>query len=417
MNIWIFNHYAIPPSLPGGTRHYDFAQELIRHGHRVTIFASSFHYGNRIETKQYGKKSYIIEEIDGITFVWIKTVPYRKNDIRRFLNMLSYTYRVWCDIEDMPLSAPDIIIGSSVHMFAVYAAYRIAKLFDVPFVMEIRDIWPQTLIDLGMSRYHPFVLLLGWLEKHLYQKAERIITLLPYAARHIRSVAPVDEKNIVWIPNGAAIDRNSTIAPHPFTTGNLNVVYAGALGEANNLTTLIESAQLLRDEPVSFHIVGDGPMKKTLENMSGKSAPDKVFFYGSLPKTAALSMIKGADVLYFSLTDSPVFRFGISSNKLFDYLSAGRPILFASNSGNNPVQEAGAGISVPAENPHAVAEGIRTFLKMTEQERGAMGAKGESYMAEHHDTRNLAARLEQNLTQIVYNYASHTTRHTNDGSF
>lgn len=412
MNIWIFNHYAIPPSLPGGTRHYDLAKELVHHGHHVTIFASSFHYATRTETKTYLKKPYLIEEINGITFVWIKTYPYIRNNARRFLNMLSYTYQVLRHAHRMPIIPPDVIIGSSVHMFAVYAAYRLAKSFDVPFVMEVRDIWPQTLIDMGMSRYHPFVLLLGWLEKYLYQKAEKIITLLPYAAQHIRSVAPIDEDDIVWIPNGADIERNNVIEPYVFPTGGLNIVYAGAIGEANNLSTLIKSAQLLRNEPVFFHVVGDGPMKQTLEELCKKWALTNIFFYGSLPKTEALQMIKGADVLYFSLTDSPIFRYGISSNKLFDYLSSGKPILFASNSGNNPVQEAGAGITVTAEDPYAVSEGIKTFLKMTQEERSVMGKNGKTYMAAHHNTKHLAERLEQNLTQIVYNYALDKTRHS-----
>lgn len=397
--------------MPGGTRHYDLAQELVRKGHSVTIFASSFHYGKRVETREYHEIPYIIEDIDGITFVWIKTFPYQKNDLNRFFNMLSFTYRVLRNVKHMPVAAPDIVIGSSVHMFAVYAAYRIALKFDAPFVMEVRDIWPQTLIDMGMSRHHPFVLLLGWLEKYLYQKARKIITLLPYASEHIRSVTPMKKDKIVWIPNGADIQRNDAIAPHVFPTSNLNVVYAGAIGEANNLSTLIESAQLLQNQPVFFHIVGDGPMKPMLEEFCTTSAVKNVFFYGALPKTEALKMIKGADVLYFSLTDSPVFRYGISSNKLFDYLGSGKPILFASNSGNNPVQEAGAGITVAAENPGAVADGIRMFLNMSETERLVLGRKGRIYMETHHDIKHLAERLEQNLTRIVYNYTSFQKRH------
>lgn len=397
--------------MPGGTRHYDLARELVRKGHSLTIFASSFHYGKRIETREYHETPYIIEDIDGITFVWIKTFPYQKNDLNRFFNMFTYTYRVLRHVHHMPIVAPDIVIGSSVHMFAVYAAYRIAQKFDVPFVMEVRDIWPQTLIDMGMSRYHPFVFLLGWLEKYLYQKAQKIITLLPYAIEHIRSVTPMDEDKIVWIPNGADIQRNDAIEPHVFSTKALNVVYAGAIGAANDLVTLIESARLLQNQPISFHIVGDGPMKPVLESLCATSAVQNVFFYGALPKTEALKMIKGADVLYFSLTDSPVFRYGISSNKLFDYLSAGKPILFASNSGNNPVQETGAGITVAAENPGAVAEGVQIFLEMTETERLAMGSRGRVYMEIHHDTKQLAERLEQTLTRIVYNYTSLHKRH------
>ncbi len=396
MNIWIFNHHALTPDMSGGTRHYDFAKELIKKGHKVTIIAAGFHYSKHQELKTYNNSDYLYENIDEIDFIWIKTHPYQGNGLGRVINMLDYMYKaLHVDIK----TKPDIIIGSSVHLFAVYAAYKIAKKLGTPFVMEVRDIWPQTLIDMGVSRYHPFILVLGYLEKFLYKKADKIISLLPFAYQHIEKFG-IKKEDILWIANGVDIQRAKEIEPYQYDSKKFHITYAGAVGKANQLQTLIEAASHFKDNfEIQFHIIGDGPMKKELENIKTPN----VTFHGSLSKKEAISMINGSDVLFFPLADSPVFNFGISSNKLFDYLASEKPIIFASNSKNNPVKDANAGISIPAENQNELIKAIETIKNMNKEQRALFGKNGFKYVLKNHSINNLAQKLELNLSSIVYN--------------
>lgn len=397
MNIWIFNHHALTPEMGGGTRHYDFARVLVSQGHRVTIFASSFHYAKHQEMKSYAKGYYIYEQIDGIDFVWLKTRPYRGNGLGRVLNMLDYMKKVQKVAKTH--SKPDVIIGSSVHLFAVYAAYKIAKYFKVPFVMEVRDLWPQTLIDMGVSKWHPFILLLSVMERFLYKKADLIISNLPYAYEYIETFG-VKKERILWISNGVDLLKSETIPPFVYEKETFNIVYAGAIGQANDLDTLLKAAKALeRHKDIKIHIIGEGPLKKELQ--AQKTA--QVTFYGALPKEQAIAMIKGASVLFFPLADSPVFRFGISSNKLFDYLASKKPIIFASNAKNNPVKEAGAGVSIASGDEHALSEAVMLLKAMPEENRTLFGKNGFTYVSKHFSITLLAKKLEDALVSLVYN--------------
>jgi len=411
MNIWIFNHYALTPDLPGGTRHFDFARELTNRGHKVTIFASSFHYSLLKETKKYDKNKFILEIYDNVNFIWIKTFPYKKNDWKRVLNMLSYSYRsykVAKNYKKIDIDKPDVIIGSSVHLFAVYIAYKLSKFFKVPFVMEVRDLWPQTLIDMGISKWHPFIILLGILEKFLYKQAKRIITLLPKAKDYITSLG-VSEDKIVWIPNGVYINRFSSNRLKNKNTKKFIVTYAGAIGKANNLDVLIKAAKILKDvSDIEFIIVGDGPERRRLEKKVFELGLNNVQFKGSVSKNEVLFYLCNSDILYFNLKKSPVFKYGISSNKLFDYLASGKPVIFAASAGNNPVADARAGITVPPENPEALAEAILKLYRMPKEERQEMGERGRKYVEKYYSIPKLVDKLEKVLYEVI-NDSQHTS--------
>lgn len=197
--LWFFNQPAVTPDMQGGTRHYDLGRELTKRGYDVTIFASSFHHNQHKETKLSPKEKWKLEEIDGIKFVWIRTFPFFKNNWRRVLNMASFMIRAYFlgrNRANNKLQKPDIIIGSSVHLLSPLAGYHAARFHKAHFVFEVRDLWPKTLIDIGhMSRYHPFIVALSITERFLYKKAEKIITLLPFAHRYITPLGVPPRKN------------------------------------------------------------------------------------------------------------------------------------------------------------------------------------------------------------------------------
>jgi lipopolysaccharide/colanic/teichoic acid biosynthesis glycosyltransferase len=296
------------------------------------------------------------------------------------------------------LERPDVVLGSSVHLHAADAGRRLARRYRVPFVLEIRDVWPETLADVGgMSRLHPVYRYLRRMEKRLYRAADRVITLLPGMERYLddHGVPPVFVRHI---PNGvdpAMFPEPAPAAGEPFT-----LTFFGAHGRANGLDTLVRAAELLKDDGVRFLLVGDGPEKPALQETAGEN----VEFRDPVPKEDLRSVVAESHAFVFHLREMEVLRrYGVSANKLFEYLLSGRPTVFACVSLNNPVEEAGAGPCIPPRNPEALAEAARKLKGMPQEERDAMGRNGRAWVLEHRDIGKLAAKLETCLAELKEN--------------
>jgi len=400
MNIWLVNHYAIPPQQAGGTRHYTLARELVARGHQVTIIASSFDHTTRREEHLSSGETARVESVDGVKFLWLRTPPYKGNSAQRLWNTIVFARRVLAVRPESVGGKPDVVLGSSPHLFAAWAAERLARRFGVPFVMEVRDLWPQSLVDLGnFSAGHPFIRALESLEKWLYRRAKRIVTLLPGAGEHIAEKGG-DPKSIVWIPNG--IDVASLPSPKPpAEKETFDLMYAGTHGLANGLQVILQAAEKLKDLPIRFRLVGDGPDKPRLEEMARSMKLQNVVFEPPVPKNQVHSLLQEADVFLMVLRDSPVFRWGVSPNKLFDYMAAARPVIFSVNTPLNPVAEAGAGITVPAEDADSLAEAAVRLSAISSADRWQMGLRGRKYVEENHDLGRLAGKLEAVLRDAV----------------
>jgi glycosyltransferase involved in cell wall biosynthesis len=398
MNIWILNHYALPPEAGGGTRHFDFAAALRRRGHDVTIVASSIHYATHKQMRDYGEKDYLVEMLDGVRFVWLKTPPYSGNGIGRVRNMLAYTRSAIRLLPRMDIPAPDVVVGSSVHLFAVYAAYRLARRYGVPFVMEVRDLWPETLIEFGMSRYHPFVVLLGVTERFLYRKADKIVSLLPFAYEHIGRYT--DPSKVVWISNGTDTRRIAYVPPAKKPT--LDVCYAGTMGTANNLDVLLDAASLLRErDDIRFRLYGEGPLKEKLLRRVLEERLHNVTLEDAVPKEEVGGLLASCDVLYVGLKDTPLYRYGMSMNKIYDYMAAGRPVVFAAASRNDPLKEAGVGYSVAPDNAEAIRDALVRIAELPIERRRELGEKARKFVEAHYDVEVLAERFEKVLQEVI----------------
>jgi glycosyltransferase involved in cell wall biosynthesis len=412
VNIWLVNHYALPPDKAGGTRHYSLAKELSRKGHQVTIIASSVDYFTQSEDRLVKGETSKFEVVDGVSFVWLRTPTYSGNTLARMHNMASFAYSVWTQKGLRKLGKPDVILGSTPHLFAALAAERLASRLTVPFVLEVRDIWPQSLVDLGnISPNHPFILLLATIERYLYRRADKIITLLPGAHQHIANVGGEPSK-VVWLPNGVDLSLVPNHDKLPNASPNnsdkpLRIMYAGAHGLANGLDVVLEAATLLlkrNEKRIRFTLVGAGPEKDKLVEMARERQLSNVEFCSPLAKRDIHSFMQQADAFLLILKDSPVFRWGISPNKMFDYLAVERPVLFGVNTPFNPVADANAGITFEPENPEALVRAVETLLTLTATERQDMGLRGRKYVEENHSFTKLADRLEGVLQEVVMNH-------------
>lgn len=399
----MINQYAVAPSQAGGTRHYDFARELISRGHKVTIIASSFHYISQTESAGTAKGNWKREEVDGVEFVWLPVPAYSGNGARRIVNLLYFALAVcwWSPFKSR--SQPDVVIGSSPSPFAALAAERLARRHGVPFILEIRDLWPQSLVDVGrISKLHPFVLALSMLERYLYRHADHIVTLLP-DAREDMVKRGANPDTICWLPNGVRL--SAPIAPAKSGENNKDLValYAGAHGRANALDTIIDAARLLRQHGARIRIVllGDGPEKKRLKLRAKSENVTNIEFRDSVPKSEMFNVMAHADAFIFTLVAAEVFSHGVSANKLFGYMAGARPVIFACGASNNPVAEADCGITVPPEDSGALARSLMQLAALPSSERAAMGQRGRAYVERQHNVEILGKSLEQLLVAIL----------------
>ncbi len=402
--VWILNHYAQEPGRAGGTRHFHFAQGLPEFGWRATLLAASVELNTGRQRLETGEK-WRIDEIDGVPFLWVRTPLYRGNGAGRFGNMLAYSGRVLLRSTTRRLPRPDLVIGSSVHPFAAAAGLILARRHRVPFVFEVRDLWPQTLVDMGqLAEKALLVRFLRKLELFLYRRAAKIVVLLPKAAEYIVPLG-IERSKIQWIPNGVDLGLFPVSPPPERLPGEVfTLMYFGAHGHANGLDTVIEAMKLVREraggERIRLRLIGEGGMKSELENLARRHGLENVSFEGAVPKNQIAPLAAQADAFVIAVRDLPgLYRFGISMNKLFDYLAAGRPVLMASNAANNPVAEAAAGWTVAAERPLALAEAILKLAATPLEERREMGRAGREFVAQNHDFRKLSATLAQVLDE------------------
>ncbi|MBC8328935.1 MAG: glycosyltransferase family 4 protein [Planctomycetes bacterium] len=403
MRIWIVNQYAIPPSVPGGTRHFQFARRLIERGHEVLLVAQSVQHFTTSEIADTGSQLYLRQEVEGVPFLWVKTPPYQGNGLGRIRNMLQFGRRVRRGAASWGIARPDVILGSTPAPTAALAARRLARRWGIPFALEIRDLWPQTFLDIGTFRtWHPAMVVLARLERSLYQAADHIFTLLPASFEHIRARGGGDK--ITWLPNGVALDTLPDIGP-PEEGGSFRLIYAGAHNLANSLDTFLLAASSLvrRGEAgkVELHFYGEGHAKADLLRQRDAAGLDFVHFHPAVPKTDIYQVLATADAFLIAEHDSPLYRHGTSRNKMFDYLAMKRPVISATSSVSDPVMESGGGISVPAERPEAVADAILELVGLTAETRQKMGALGRCWVEEVHDFELLTDRLESRLQAMV----------------
>ena len=395
MRIWIVNHYADPPD-GMATRSIDLARRFVERGHPTTIFASNFNHYRFAPVLSLGFRLWRHVDVDGVRIVWIRTSHYRLNNWRRTVNMVSFTALVLlAGLFSRP--RPDVVIGVSVHPLAAWAGYVLSRIKRARFFFEVTDLWPQTLIDLG--RLKPHSLVARWLrslERFLCLKAERIVMLLPNTDQYMQSIGvPLDK--IVWIPNGVELGRYDTLVPYdgakrpPF-----RVMFMGGFVASNALENILETARLLQErgrDDIEFILVGRGTDRDLVIQRARDLSLHNVRFPDPVPKPEIGRVMSEADAFIYALHDLPLYRYGVSLNKLTDYLAGGRPIIFSGHSAYDPVKQIGAGYSLPPDDPIAVADAIEKLFSLSPVERIDMGRKGREYVTEYHDIPKLATRL------------------------
>ncbi len=398
MNIILINHYAGTPTMGMEFRPYYLAKEWIKAGNDVTIVTASQAHVRSVQPNV--SENYTVENIDGIRYVWIKTPEYSGNSVGRILNMFSFVRKLKKYASTIVRNyKPDAVIASSTYPLDIYPAKKIAKKANAKLFFEIHDLWPLSPMELGgYSKYHPFIMVIQYAENFAFKHSDAIISMLPKTLEHTVKHGLKPEK---WnhVPNGIIVNNNSNEEQIPDDYTKLfdklknekkfTIGYAGSHGIANSLHTLIETAEILNNNSkFCFIFVGSGPEK--LKLIEKAKQLNNVFFLDAIPKVQIQSLLKNIDCLFITLQKSNLFRFGVSPNKMFDYMMAEKPIINAIEAGNDIVKDANCGISVEAENPQALAEAIIKLSEMTDLEKQKLGKNGKNYVIENHDYKKLA---------------------------
>jgi len=398
MRIWIVNHYATPPGSKGGpSRHLGLSRALARKGHDVTIFASAYDHYTRTPHRRVDGRSTVVEDIDGVRYVWIRTPPYA-GVVGRVRNMVSFARAVAREAPDLPIEPPEVVIGSSPHLLAPLASRRVARRLRAGFVMEVRDLWPQSLIDLGeMSSRHPLMLVLRQLERSLYRSADQIISVPPGALSYIASHGG-DAARITHIPNGVEVSAWPLEEdPGQRAGGLFTVVYAGTLGHANGLEVAVEAGRLLAragEDEIRIRLVGAGPERDRLRSLA-QGAGGLVSVEDPVTASEVPSLLRSADACLMVLRDSPVFRWGISPTKLFEYFAAGRPVVFSVRTPTNLVADLAGGVTADPGDARSLADAVLRLRDVPAVERGEMGRRLRRHAEAHHSFDALADEVER----------------------
>lgn len=399
MNIWIFNHHAQGPEIPGGTRHYDLAKQLVFYGHSVTIFAAGFHYTLLKETVEYDQDGKKIEDKDGVKFVWVKTYPYERNSIKRMINIVSYAWKLNFLIPNLGIDKPDIIIGSTVHPFASLVASKFAKKYKVPFVFEIRDLWPQTFIDMNLwAKDSIKSKVFKYIEKITVNRSDRVIVLSPLTIKYLAKEYNYDKDNILLLPNG--INDNFIIPISQEYDNKINITYLGGIDKVHGLEFLIDLAFSLKNENIDFNIYGDGKERKNLESMVNEKKLINIYFKGSVPKIEVPETLSKANLLFVSTSN---VLYG-SENKLYEYMATGKPIVVATvGEHNNPIKDIDCGLALDRENIDKASYDLINFIKNDKTNFENIGKNGQDYVKENRRMSILGKKLETLCKEVVSN--------------
>jgi glycosyltransferase involved in cell wall biosynthesis len=388
-------------------RPYYLAKEWSKLGHQVTIISASYSHLRREQPTVH--QTITEEEMEGIHYIWLKTNQYEGNGLKRVWHMLKFALLlIWFSKRISMMVKPGVVIASSPHPFSIFGAKKIARYSGAKLAFEVRDLWPLTLIELGKKHsWHPFIVFMQFAENYAYRVSDYVVSLLPEAHRYMTKHGMAREK-FYYLPNGI-MEEEWSQEPEtlPLETeellrklkndGKFLIGYAGAHGLANSLEHVLEAALLLREESVAFVLIGDGPEKGKLQQIARERGLNNVWFLTPIPKKKIPSFLEQMDALYVGLKHEPVFRYGISMNKLFDYMMAAKPILFSVDAGKDLIAEYECGLSILPENAEAIAYAVREVKSLSEEDRINMGRRGRECVLANHNLPELAKTFAEEL--------------------
>ena len=408
-DIWIMNHYATSMYKDQGGRHYWFAENLIERGYSPTIFcANTFH--NSEDYIDTNSSKYKVDILNNIPFVFVKTTIALGNGIDRVKNMYLFYKHLFSVSKKYAVDngKPDIILASSVHPLTMVAGIQIAKKFKIPCICEVRDLWPEAVFAFNKAKEKSVlgrVLIAG--EHWIYKNADALIFTKEGDTDYIKEKkwdisqgGDIDLSKAHYINNGVDIEafeksiEVDTLKDKDIGTDKFTIVYTGAIRPVNNVGNIIDAAKLLKhNDEIQFLIYGDGNQREILEKRIKEEDVTNVRMKGYIDKKYIPYILSksSVNILNYSQTQYNWTR-GNSSNKLFEYMASGKPVISTVKMGYSIIEKYNFGIEIEDAEPQELAEAILKIKNMPELEYIKMGGNAREG-AKEFDFRALTEKL------------------------
>ncbi|MGE3420286.1 MAG: glycosyltransferase family 4 protein [Bradyrhizobium sp.] len=392
--IWYISKYAALPSRGiAGTRAFMLLREFVRSGHKSLMITSDSNHLTQVPDLDRPSMHMTVE---GVDVCWVRTMKFKgAKSLGRILSWLDFEWRLW-RLDTTQFPRPDAVIVSSLSLLTIFNGLRLRRRYGCRLIFEVRDIWPLSIVEEGgFSRYNPFVIMLGLIERLAYRRADAIVGTMPNLKQHVQEEvarhAPVH-----CIPFGVDPDMIENVTPAPpewieahVPEGKFVVCHCGTIGITNALDTLLECARDMRDQAeIHFLLVGDGDLRAQYQARCADLS--NVTFTGRVQKEMVQSVIARCDLLYFSAHPSKVWDYGMSLNKIIDYMLSAKPILGSYSGFRTMIEEAGSGSVVPAGDVASLKAELLRYFAMSTAEREVMGARGREWLLRNRSYRRLA---------------------------
>lgn len=408
--IWIIDHYSSEPKYGGIQRQFDFANELSKRGYRTVIISSAFsHYTHTYISEE---PCFISQFADNAYYAYLHTEFYEANGgLGRVKNMFSFMFAVgkYCDQIAEKLGKPDIVEGASVHPLAWIAAYQIAKKYNVKFVAEVRDLWPEMwLLNGEKGKLDPMVVFFGTIEKWAYKKADKIIYSMLYGDKYICGKLGFPKDKVALIGQPMDCERFDISAGEgkdkipesikDFIANSFTCVFTGYFMEYEGVHVMLEAAKTFQDKGmlIKFLFIGsgkeEGPMKKYAE----ENKLDNVLIHERISKELIPAILRSCNIcLAHCATEGheESFKYGISKNKVNEYLYSGNPVIYGRDDEQDPVAKYGAGYVVKPFQSDQFVRKIEEIYNMTSDKRSEFGKNGKEYIIKYHRVDSLVDQI------------------------
>jgi len=401
MRILLINQAFVSPEEPGHTRHYEMGKFLKEHGHELVIVASDLNYqtGQRTVAR---RGMFAEQSFDGVQVLRSYIYPaLHRSYLWRIVSFFSFMFSsVWTALQ---VRNVDLVLGTTPPIFQAVSAWFVAWILRVPFLLEVRDLWPEFGISMGVLKNPLVIALARWLEMFLYARATHILVNSP-AYKEYMIDKGVPEGKVTYIPYGTDVDMfhpdvdGSPIRAELGVEDKFVVLYAGALGQANDIDTVLRAAERLKDEDrIRFVLFGDGKERGRLQSEAERMKLPNIIFAGVRPKKEMPRVVASADVCLAILQDIPMFR-TTYPNKVFDYMAAGRAtVLVIDGVSRGLIETSNGGVYIQPGDDAMLAEKV---LELSKDLKGIqrMGGSAREYLVEHLDRRD---RLRETLELLM----------------
>lgn len=387
----------------GGTRHHEFARHMQTRGHQTSVIAGQLSY---LTGASADPRAGAAKKVDDTGVEITRCASYggwHTSFLHRIFNFVSFMWTsFWAALR---IEAVDLVWGTTPPIFQALTAHWAARIKRVPFVLEVRDLWPYFAVEIGVLTHPLLIWLSEWLERFLYRKATVVIVNSPGFVEHVRARGA---EKVFVVPNGAdagmiAADAEPAGLRRTLGLGerDLVVIYAGAHGMSNDLGVVLQAAERLSGtEQIAFVLIGAGKDKPELEAQAKQRGLENVYFHPPVPKDEIAGYLVEGDAGLAVLKNIPAYRLTYP-NKVFDYMAAGLPVLCMIDGViREVVEQAGAGVFVAPGDAGALAEQVRSW-RSRQSGLDEMGRRGREYVMKHFDREALADRMLTLMQSVV----------------